>query len=392
MGYIRFPLVQHDSSFWFGFCASLGVVSVLVLVLGLWHINQKDGTKKRSITAQLSQKKLSLTMIALSFLAICGLVTSFILVSINKSFVEQLELKDREVQNGLLQISVLKQKKLMPLVSSLLSRVQREVESSYSRELSEVTFTQITNLTQTLKPYLSPMVETDRKYSFEKGQLFYGLCNSDMAPSSFDRIISTVDFSNIELSSADLSGTNLKGINLSNSKIVTVNLTGVSLEGANLFGADFSMSNLDSADLRNCNLRETVFQRSKMNAVSMSQSTLSGGDFSNAELRNADLTNCIVHNANLSGAQLNDANMKGISLNSTNLSFATMVRAKLLNIKMLHGDISEANLVNAKVQGDWISLLDSSNTIGRETIKEKYFLLLDSVQKDTITSYSLRCN
>jgi hypothetical protein len=201
-----------------------------------------------------------------------------------------------------------------------IKRYMEEIDSYRPWKEAEATY-RICGLIRSLNNMIVSDIELNDCYLFKAPLREADLCCADLQRANLQE----ADLIDANLMEAFLRNANLQRVNLSGANLVLADLQNTDLEGANLWGADLRYANLSMANLSGVNLCE-------------------------ADLMEADLT-C----TNLSGANLNGAN-----LNKTHLFWA---------------------IVESK---EWIEKLEKCNIKGMENIREKYCVVEDNSNGESI--------
>lgn len=162
---------------------------------------------------------------------------------------------------------------LIFLFSNILDKIDDELKSENNpdRKLSNQLIGRIIALSEAFKPY--KYLEQDsliiEELSPERGQLLLALVNSDIAKSSFNKIIARAN-----LSYADLRGTDLNDIDLSDARLEKANF-----QKASLINANFSGAMLKESSFFDSNCRLADFKAAYLYKADLRKTNLNGADF-----------------------------------------------------------------------------------------------------------------
>lgn len=389
LGFLRFPYVEKNLSFLLGFVTCTAVVLLGMILLFIWNRNKqfirligKDTSDKNAISPI---RTYSVIWIAVSAFILMGGLISGLLIYRQNELIETQSLNQNRIakeQNELMES--LRRSNLDILLRKITDRVDDELKNNPTRTLSDNTIASIVSaFNYSFAPYRS--LDGDslsaRKLSPEKGQLLVALFQRKIDSASFDQIkrrasLSGADLSKMDLSGVNLDGADLKGADLKDADLNGTSLIGANLRGANLWGVKMNRSKLIKADARRADL-----QWAQLNEALLDSAKMDGANMSNAQLRKARLQKTKLWVTRLDGALLNDANMEACELVD-----ASMIKANLTGTNLSKSDFNRTNfneaifsntdLLYAKVDKDWLQMLDGWHIDNAGQIRAQYKVVL----------------
>ncbi len=392
LGFLRFPYIEKNLSFLLGFIACIAVVLLGMILLFIWNRNKqfirligKDTSDKNAISPI---RTYSVIWIAVSVFILMGGLISGLLIYRQNELIETQSLNQNRItkeQNELMES--LRRSNLDILLRKITDRVDDELKNNPTRTLSDNTIASIVAaFNYSFAPYRS--LDGDslsaRKLSPEKGQLLLALCMRKIDSVSFDQIKRRASFNGADLSNMDFSGVNLDGADLQEADLKDADFSGASLVGAdlrnaNLWGVKMNRAKLIKADARRADLRWA-----QLNEAWLDSAKMDGANMSNAQLRKARLQKTKLWVTKLDGALLNDANMEACELVD-----ASMIKANLTGTNLSKSDFNRTNfneaifsntdLLNAKVDKDWLQMLDGWHIANAGQIRAQYKVVLYEV-------------
>lgn len=279
-----------------------------------------------------------------------------------------------------------RQSGLMNLMGPLLEKIEKELDQSGDRSLSDETISQLRALSEGFKPYAyvrEDQLITDH-FSPERGQLLLLLKDLDMDTLSWKKVMSQVTFSTADLKGAEMSYAYFPGIDLSNA-----NLTDANLEGTNLKKASLRFANLWGANLKKANLINVDATRTDLSWADLFEATadsinLDGANLTSANLRNARVLNATFHWSTLNsttfhGANLTGSDLLGAMLEKTIFTNTNLERTNFVKSVIYDADMTNAVLDNATILDTcWLSRLEEYQVAGAADILEKYHVYTDT--------------
>jgi uncharacterized protein YjbI with pentapeptide repeats len=281
--------------------------------------------------------------------------TSFLYLSdlLKQKYAAQIQLQQSQIDRQAAMLDSGRQIGMINRMNILLENVNKELDETQERKLSDETIEQIAALSYSFVSHL--YLDNDgvpaKARSPERGQLLLLLTTMRIDSGSLNKILTKTSFAGALLRDADLEGTNLVGVNLQGADLQDANL-----KNANLNGANLSFARLWGADLYQARLKGTYLKR-----ADLSWSILNEAALENADLREADLTSAQLRKTNLRGAILKWADLHGAFINEADLTGADMFRSNLVRTQMagsiLHAtnmgltNMIEASLINADLTG-----------------------------------------
>lgn len=328
-----------------------------------------------------ADKKISFTLLVIALLT--GAVIFLYLQ--NQKLNSKLTRSHTNMQRLEITLDSLRRVDMVNMVSTVLNKVDDELNANPKRTLSEERIASIVALCFYLKPY--HVFENDslskKALSPDRGYILTMLSKMNIDSASLDSIFKKADFHGADLKKSDLRNADLAGV-----KLDGADLQGALLQGANLSNADLQYSDLSGANLSYTKLQGTNFKRAilkwaKLDNADLRNANLNGVDLTSAKVRITDWQGASMIWANATGALFDYANLEGINLTGTNFTRANLNSAILCNSNMIRGNLTESNLINADLTGvelklvqiseeDWLSRLGEWKVSGAEGIKSIY--------------------
>lgn len=339
LGFLRFPMVEENGSFWAGFVAALAAVMLLLAIFFVRNNRSllltlvgkgpnSDKSKSRRMTMAV--------VVAGLCVALGGFTGSLSGKENQKALEKQILHKDRAIQKQAELLESVQQEQMAVVMGNVLGKIDEELTLNPDSQLTASTIGRVAALSYSFRPYrsmdgdqLSPM-----RLSPQRGALLLALAKMPIDSVSFAKIkqeasFASADLQGANLRGADLSGVDLKEANLRDAVLIGANMQAANLERANLWGAK-----LENADLDSANLRRAEMEWAHLNGATLRGANLNGAYFSNAQLQNAILTGAVIQfafaDASLFvGADLSHADLFGTSLVRANLSRVNLTKANL---------------------------------------------------------------
>lgn len=392
LGFLRFPYVEKNLSFLLGFIACIAVVLLGMILLFIWNKNKQlirlIGKEPSGQNAISQIRTYSVIWIAVSLFILIGGLISGLLISRQNELIETQSLNQNRIikgQNELMES--LRRSNLDILLRKITDRVDDELKNNPTRTLSDNTIASIVAaFNYSFAPYRSLDGDSlsEKKLSPEKGQLLLALCMRKIDSVSFDQVKRHASFSGADLSKMDLNGVNLDGVDLKAADLKDADLSGASLVGADLRDANLWGVKLNKAKLTQADARRADLRWAQLNEAWLDSAKMDGANMSNAQLRKARLQKTKLWVTKLDGALLNDANMEACELVD-----ASMIKANLTGTNLSKSDFNRTNfneaifsntdLLNAKVDKDWLQMLDGWHIANAGQIRAQYKVVLYEV-------------
>ena len=396
LGFLRFPYLEKDSSFWVGVCAG---IAVTVVFFALIFIRRQYTSAKRGALAATSRKPPKTYVIVaglLTFLILGAFIGSFVTREGRKQLKATVLKQKQEIREQAVLIEANRSLNQAQMMSEVLKGVKAELILSPENELSDSSITAIAILCDALEPYRYFRKDhlSEKKLSPERGQLLLTLANLKIDSSSFAKVKSRASFSY-----ADLKGADLKNVDLSGADLFGADLSDANLHSANLFGADLGKTNfwgakLDSADLSQANLIRADLKWADLNGAILVAATLNGAILESAKLRKANFSGATLHYTKASGAIFNEANLTqvdcfGADLTKANFTKAIFTEARLRGADLDQADLSGAKLANTCIEEDWFKKAEEWRLTGSDEIRQKYEVGPDTSERYKNSHYCL---
>jgi uncharacterized protein YjbI with pentapeptide repeats len=385
-GFLRFPYIEENSSFWLGFIVCLALVLLTLILLFIWKKNSLFVKLiSRSPTTENSNgivRSYVIVWILVSiFIVFGGLVSSFLIYKQNKLLRNQTQFQNQRMRDQSELIESTRKSNMVMLMNDILDKVDEDLKNNSNRTLGNQTIASIVEaFNYSFEPYRYWEGDSlsQKKLSPEKGQLLLALCNRNIDSSSFRKIKVNASFNGADLRKAkmmgvDLSGADLKGADLKDAELSDINLSRADLRGANLGGADLNGAILSKVDLRRADL-----SWADVNDAQLDSANLNGADLSNVQLMKSDLRKATFRAAKLDGALLNEANLESGNLIDASLKKANLTRINLTNADVNRSNFNEAIMTEAElnkllnVDKDWFKKLNEWHIKGVDQIQKKY--------------------
>ena len=389
-GYLRLPDLASDSSFLLGFIASLSFFFLSYLLLQVWNKNAgliKGGSGETADGANAGTKtsRLIWALIAL-FIVLGGLVSSFVFFKQNADLKGQVQEQELQIRQQAERIEAGEKNNMAALMSTTFAQIDKELNQSLERSLSEETIERIAVLGYSFKPYQSLEGDSlsEKKLSPERGQLLLALSKMNMDSISFASVKSKTSFAEADLRGANLKGADLSGVRLKDANLKDANLLAANLDSADLRNANLWGANLEKAHLVNADLRRTDFRWANLDSANLKAANLDGIDLRSAKLRKANLNGVKIQWANLSGALMVEANLSeadffGSNLSKTDLKGADLRDANFRRLKLQGANLQGAQMAKASVEEtDWLEKLKEWQVIGAKEIQATYKMIDDA--------------
>lgn len=288
------------------------------------------------------------------FISLGGLTGTLLLVNQNELLQNQNELLQN--QNVLIQRQMPleeanRRSALVVLMSSVLDKADREIESQQKKQNSPIPKNSRYTLSMSVIGQIVALSHSFKPYRFMEGD---SLINFPLSP---ERALLLTTICLLPLDSSTkvniYRNANFKNSNLENAKLTSADLSMADLERSNLREADlrivnFTFSNLKEADLSSSLIINTLFIQTNLSQANLSRAKLTSSFLFQADLYKANLNNAILFKANLSGADLREAILKDTDLSGAILKDTDLRRADLSGADLSGADLSGANFYETK--------------------------------------------
>jgi len=383
MGYIRFPYLDENHSFW------LGVSSSLALLVGVFIVRYFF-TLRPSVYRSASNKNTYLRLAG--SMALLGLVVFAIVLCLAQSELEaKIDTQAKLITEQNRAIDSIQSCKLNGELQDLLKRVELEISASSENNISEETMRRLKIFNSSLVPYKKVISDSAISlYSPQRGRFLLGLLSINMSESSLSTIKERLSFSQSYLKGANLKEVDLSNINMSKSYLCDADLSGSVLNKINLSGSDLSRAILNGVELKKSDLQGTKMVWTEMKNAEVMGSNLDCTNLTSAQLQNAILSGSRIYWANLEGVMLNNAVLDGCTFSGVGMAGSNLTNAKLDLCKMRLVDLENATLDNAKVQIDWLENLIDWRIAGDKEILKNYAVKADTVSESGASFYLVK--
>lgn len=396
LGFLRFPMVESNGSFWTGFLAAMSLVLLLLALVYLGK-NRKVLRSKNQRSGNSNRGRLIFVMIlAAVSMAIGGAIGSWNGQQSRTDLEARIQEKDQAILEQEELMESVRQEQLAALMSNVLGKIDEELATNPDSLLTTSTIARVTALSYSFKPYRSLSGDTlaHKKLSPERGQLLLALASMDIDSTSFalikkDASFAEADLREANLKGADLSGADLKGANLRDAVLDGANLQQANLEWAMLWGAK-----LDSANLSEANLRWADLKWTEMNGANLSRTAMNGADLSDAKMRSVEIKGAVFQFGKANNAMLIDADLSGTDMFGTKLINANLTNANLFEANVIAGDLTDAritgaNLLNLSCHPEMMDRLIEWRIPEAAEIKATFKVVLDSINPYPSTAFCL---
>ncbi|MGB0850906.1 MAG: pentapeptide repeat-containing protein [Bacteroidia bacterium] len=352
LGYVNFPEVEWESTFWIGFIAAFCIIALGYFVFSSYFRKSKELTIKFNVY-----------LLVTAFLGICSSVS---LSYKNRFYVDQLKENSKEIVELSRQFDSVQQRQQMPLLVSLLEKVEKELDNEVERTLSVGTIDQISNFSKSLEVYKFHAENhlSFGEYSIERSHLFLNLCKLNIESSTFERIKREVQFTNLKLSNVELSNLDLSGIDFRNSSLIGVDFSNSNLREANFGNCTLARSKFKNAQLKGSNLISADLSWTNGDFADFSYTRLKAANFRGASLIGTDFRHSKFKNTSIKVADMTKSNLRGVELRTVEMQGANFDSATLINLSVIGGSMLNSNFSNALVDSTFLHRLSSTSCIG----------------------------
>jgi uncharacterized protein YjbI with pentapeptide repeats len=402
LGFLRFPYVEKNFSFWMGFLAALALISFLVLIV---KAQNDPSSLPLAGEGNTSPGQASPPIARYSRFLLSGvIVLAFALGSWSfyrhrDAMQRQILGQEHQLQEQKAMLAFIKTSNQEPVLRSLLDDIGAELKLSAKRTLSDGSIARIAAASLAFEPYQSIEADSlaEKAYSPARGQLLQALVLMKIDTGSFAKIrrqatFAGADLQGVHLQGLDLSGIDLAGANLMDADLSGVNLTGAVLDKAKLWGAQ-----LVSARLGGASLIRTDFSWAQLQDAVLVKANLNGAYLNNAQMLKTDLTSANFQWAHSMGAMLREAKLTAVVFKGCNLSKANLTQANLCFSDLRKANLSEADLAGAKlnravVDDNWSEKLKGWKAVGIKELNDGYTQVNDTFEIDGRPMYHLTIN
>lgn len=395
-GFLRFPYLEKNISWFVGFISCLAFVALGLILVFIWNkhsllirLMSKDSVAQNSNKATRTYTVIWILVSA--FIVFGGLISSFLIYKQNGLFEMQTREQNQRIREQSELIESIRRSSLVVLMNDILDKVDDDLKNNPGGTLSDKTIASIVeafNYSFESYRYWQGDSLSEKKLSPEKGQLLLALCTKKIDSSSFNKIKLNAHFSGADIRKGDLRGVDLSGADLKDADLSGADLSGASLKGADLRKANLRGAHVNKANLVGADLRRSVLSWAELNGALLDSANLNGADLTNAQLRNADLRKATLRAAKLDGALLIEANLEGGNLSDASLMKANLTRANLTKSDFFMANLNEAILTEAElayttIDKDWLGKLDGWHLKDAKKIRERYKVVLYEAKLDT---------
>jgi uncharacterized protein YjbI with pentapeptide repeats len=402
LGFLRFPVVEWNASFWIGFAASVAFILFFLALLFLWSKrfflrNLRGKNQDSGRTAPSRSILLGIVMVLV--LALGGMGGSWLGYNRGKSLKAKIQKQDQLILEQAEMMESVRQGNQSALMANVLNKIDEELSSQPDSQLTESTIARVVALSYSLKPYryLSGDTLSDKKLSPERGQLLLALARMPINSVSFSKIKKDAPFFGADLRKANLQGTNLSGADLNGADLRDANLEGANLENVQLVRANLWGAMLDSANLSHANLRRADLQWAEINNADLSGAIMNGANLSDAKLRKTNLKRAEIQWAFADGALLIDANLThadflGTSLTRANLTNADLTEGNLMAVDLNDARLTGTNLSRVSCGADLLDNMTEWNIEEAAAYQAKFKVVDDTIRPFVSAVFRLQKN
>lgn len=393
LGFLRFPFVEKNDSFWMGFLACLAFLLLFFILLYIWNkhrflvrvLGSGGSTQGANAGHKAYASILGLTLL---LVAVGGLVAGYLIQQQNAQMKSQYQEQEEKIRAQSELIESIKQSNRGFLIADVLDAAREELKENGSGVLSGEMVGRIAALGNSLEPYryFEEGEMSGRKLSPERGQLLAALAFMQIDSSSFAEVKEATSFAAADLSGLTLLGVDLSGADLRGANFESADLSGSNLREADLRKAFLKSAALDSADLYKADFRRAQMQWAGLNAANLKKANLNGADLSQAQLRNANLDSALFQWATATGVLLQNANLQhadllGSLLPKANLSGADLREASLVRVDLAEAIFKATDLRQTAVQHEeWLERLQEKQVIGADEVRGQYKMVEDTTK------------
>lgn len=394
LGYLRFPQLERNSSFWVGFATCLAVALLLLSLLAIWNRNalllRILGKRQPPQDAPAPARVYTAIWIMVALCMVLSASVSSWMIYQQQVWLESNAQHQRQKAREQMELTAsVRNSSQIFLMGDFLDHVGDELEQNPNRTLRDATIARIAALSHSFQPYrnLAGDSLSSLRLSPERGQLLLALSILDMDSTTFDRIKLGTPFSEADLGGASLKGADLRGANLKGANLRGANLEGAHLQGADLRDASLWGANLNHAHLEGATLIRADMRWAELNSAVLNAANLDGVDLSNAKMRKADLEGATFRWGNAGGALLHETNltavdMIGTSLARTQLGRANLSKANLRMVVLTDARFDKTDLTQARVgQESWEKVLEEWRLADPQEIQAMYQVVKDTARK-----------
>ncbi len=395
IGSLRLPQIKITSLFWFGFVTCLLALGILIVMIKVWNKNAfldawiaLQGDKSETSKARKSYRFI---WIAVSiFIIMGGLIASYMIRKQNQLLEAQSLAQDQRISELAEILESLRNGNQVPLMSSVLDAVEREVET-HAGHLTAATISRVVELSKSFKPYRRYEGDSlsSKELSPERGQLLISLVLIPMDSASFNRIKRQAVFAYADLQNVELSEVDLSDINLSKANLRRGNFSGSSFRNATMDKVDFWGANLDRTDFTGADLRRITMNWAEVNNANFNNANIDGSSLMDAKFRNTDFSHTSVQWTNAVNSVFNGATMRYTDftrsdLRRANFSGTNMTNALLLQSRIQESIMDSVHFDSTVVHDTWLEELSTSKVSGTDAILNSYSITIDSSDKHVV--------
>ncbi|MEM6966004.1 MAG: pentapeptide repeat-containing protein [Bacteroidota bacterium] len=391
LGYLRFPYLDTDFSFFLGFITCLTFIALVFWGLNIWKKNKfllgVLGENKNAKPATKSY--LTLWALIAAFIFTGGIVSSYLFFQQNKWQKEKADARSKTIKTQFDLTESARKINAAHLINNLAEKIEEEVHRSDNNTLTDRTLARLVALNHSFQPYA--YWEGDslsaQKLSPERGQLLLVLVTLDLDTTTFRKIKKSISFLGADLRGTDLSGKDLSGMDLRAADFRDANLSETRLVGTDLRSTNFWGANLNKAIFRKADLKRANMSWAELNDANLDHADLDDANLSAAQLRRASLNEARLRWGNMNGAILSEASLYGMDLLATDLSQANcnktnLEKANLRWAVLNNTTFTEANFTDivevtkaGVIEKNWLEKLTDWKVIGAEAIQKEYQLV-----------------
>jgi len=391
-GYIKFPYVEENYSFWIGFMACAGVLVLFWFLSKIW----KNIPAAKIYQIEKGKSKLSFTKVGvfLSAIFIAAIILGAFFFIQNQHFKQQIASLEYKTSQQSRDLEIVKEHQKMSLLFGLLEKIDSSRKDGVAANLSDDLINTITTLSYSFKNHreFDRDSKEGKSLSFERGQLLLALVATKMDSISWRKIKENVSFWGADLSHANLEGKDLSGIDLRKANLQQANLQGINLNNSNLNGANLARCNLDNSKLFQAIFHNSNLNWAKINNAEMSFSKLDSSNLSSATIIKSNLSHSTMYKTNFNYALLNQSDLTGCLIEEASLVRTNFSNAILTNISIRFSNLNDAIMNGAMVNLNWFEQLNLDSTMYVKDIHKGYKIVKSNDNKSDTPIYRLSIN
>ncbi len=392
-GYLKFPYIDRNDTFWIGFVGCLGVIGFVIALFRIWKVKKgtnPEETAHSSLTGSLI-KSLTKPNFLVSIILIALICACLFSYNHNRHLNKELQLTQAALEDLKSNINTEQQRINISLLSDLINDLDSNQNYIHDTPTMNHMIERMVSLSSSFK--INRVWDFANKVnvnlSEERGLLLLTLLKTKMDSTFFNKIKANVSFYGADLRNADLHGLDLSGIDLKYANLEYANLQGINLNDANLNGANLMGVNLNKATLVGANLISATMNWVKANEVDFQRAKLDSALFSNATAIHSRFTNASMIHTVACNSLFNESDFDYCVLMYTNVSNANFSKAIMTHAELYFLDLNNTMIKDAVVRKNWKELLLEEKNTGVETMLEAYQIICDSTSIKDSTFYRI---